>query len=406
MTGARHRVCVVTGSRAEYGLLAPVLDEAARRAALDVRLLVTGTHLSRRHGLTEREILADGRRIDARVDLDLTDDSRAGVARALGRAVTGLADALARIEPEVVVLLGDRWEILAAAQAALVLRIPVAHVHGGEVTTGAFDDAIRHAVTKMSHLHFVAAPEYGHRVVQMGEDPARVVVTGALGVDLARATPEVPRDRLAAELGVALGTPLLCLTHHPTTLGDGAPAREIAEVLAAVEAVEAAHPGTTTVCTGSNADPSGREVEDAVRAWVAAAPARRAFRASLGRARYAALVRHADAVVGNSSSGIIEAPSLGTPTVNVGPRQDGRLRAASVRDAACERASVAAAIEAAIAGGRRAEWPSPYDCGGGAAARIVDVLERWLRDGALRGARKEFRDATAATTGPAAGAPR
>ena len=395
MSGDRHRVCVVTGSRAEYGLLAPVLDEAARRAALDVRLVVTGTHLSARHGLTEREILADGRHIDARVDLDLADDSRLGVARALGGAVRGLADALARLEPEVVVLLGDRWEILAAAQAALVLRIPVAHVHGGEVTTGAFDDAIRHAITKMSHLHFVAAAEYGRRVVQMGEDPDRVVVTGALGVDLARATPPVPRDRLATEIGIALGSPLVCLTHHPTTLGDGAPSREIAEVLAAVEAVEASHPDAATVCTGTNADPAGREVGDAIRSWVAAAPRRRALHASLGRARYAALVRHADVVVGNSSSGIIEAPVLGTPTVNVGARQHGRLRAASVRDVACERAAIAGALEAAIAGGRRDAWPSPYDGGGGAAVRIVDVLERWLRDGALRGAHKDFHDAGA-----------
>jgi len=394
VSGTRHRVCVLTGSRAEYGLLAPVLDELARRPALEVRLLVTGTHLSVRHGLTEREILADGRRIDARVDLDLDDDSRLGVARALGGAVTRLAEALALLEPDVLVVLGDRWEVLAAAQAALVLRIPVAHLHGGELTAGAFDDAIRHAVTKMSHLHFVAAPEYARRVVAMGEAPERVVVTGALGVDLARATPAVSRERLAAEVGIPLGTPLVCLTHHPTTLGHGPPSREIAEVLAALETLEAWHPGTTTVCTGTNADPAGREVGEALRAWVAAAPARRALHASLGRARYTALVRLADVVVGNSSSGIIEAPVLGTPSVNVGPRQDGRLRAASVREAACERGAIADAIRAALAEPRRDAWPSPYDGGGGAAARIAEVLERWLTDGSLRGARKEFHDAT------------
>jgi UDP-N-acetylglucosamine 2-epimerase (non-hydrolysing) len=367
-----RRVCVVTGTRADYGHLYWVLRELDADPRTDLQLVVTGAHLMERFGATVRQIEDDGFVVVARVPMDLSADSPLAVAGALAAATSGLADAFAQLQPDVVVLLGDRYEELAAAQAALILGIPVAHLHGGETTEGAFDEAIRHSVTKMSHLHFVAAEEYGRRVRQLGEDPARVHVVGAPGLDHLRRTELAGRDELEEFLGIALVAPVLLVTYHPETLGDDGGRAGLGALLGAIDDLGAA----TVVVTGVNADPGHGPLSAALHDFVAVDPARRRMVESLGQRRYLGLMAICDAVVGNSSSGLIEAPALRAPTVNVGDRQKGRLRAASVVDCGPERGGVAAALRRVLDPAFRASLPGqPSRYGiGDAAVRIREVL--------------------------------
>lgn len=386
-----RRICVVTGSRAEYGLLYWLLDGLRADPETELRLLVTGTHLAERFGHTVDAIEADGFAVDVRVGLDLDDDSRLGTCRALGQAVGGMAEALEVLAPDIVVVQGDRFEMLAAAQAALVLGIPVAHTHGGESTEGTMDDAIRHAITKMAHLHFVAAEAYARRVVQMGEAPERVFTVGAPGLDAVARLDFMSRTELEDDLGFDLGGLCLVVTYHPATLGARPPAAAAAELVAALDGVH----GARMVFTGVNADPDNRAVETVLRDYAEAHPERARLVASLGQQRYLSLVRHAGAVVGNSSSGIVEAPALGTPTVNVGPRQDGRLRAASVIDCAEQRADIRRAVERAVSPAFRlglAGMVPPYG-GAGASQAILDALKAVSLEGLLE---KRFHDLEAA----------
>lgn len=368
-----RRIAVVTGTRADYGLLRWTMSQIAERDGLELRVIATGTHWSEEFGSTHREITSDGFAIDERVDMLSDLDSALGMARSTGVATTLLADALSRLEPDLVLVLGDRFEILAATQAALLLGIPVAHIAGGEITEGAVDDAIRHAITKMSHLHFTAAEEYRQRVIQMGEDPARVFRVGAVGLDNLERLPLLDESALAQSLGVELRHPLALCTFHPETLAGVAPGDALRPLFGAIEAL----PPLQVIITKANADAGGREINEHLEAFAAAHPDRVAVFASLGQVRYLSLMTLADVVVGNSSSGILEAPSAGTPTVNIGDRQKGRLRAPSVIDVPNERDAIREAIEAAltdeaqrVAALRRSPFGSP-----GAAAAIVDVLE-------------------------------
>ncbi len=339
-----RKICVVTGTRAEYGLLAPLMSLLKQDPKIDFQLVVTGSHLSAQHGSTIKFIEQDGFVADARVDLDLKDDSALGVAHALGRATSQIADAFTNLKPDLVVVLGDRYEILGATQAALILGIPIAHIHGGEVTTGAFDDSIRHAITKMSNLHFCAAEEYQNRLIQLGESPQTVFNVGALGIDVLLNLEKMTRDDLVSVVGVALGSPLLLITVHPTTRSDMSIPEEIEELLSALENFAE----STIVFTGVNADPGHLQVNNAIKKFVAADPLRRVVHDSLGQKNYLNLMRVADVIIGNSSSGIIEAPALHVPTINIGTRQDGRLRADSIIDCKFERNKIRTAIETAI----------------------------------------------------------
>jgi UDP-N-acetylglucosamine 2-epimerase (non-hydrolysing) len=378
-----RRVAVVTGSRAEFGLLRWLIEDLRDDARADLRLIVTGAHLSGTHGATASEIRAAGIPIAEEVDLDLADDSPLGVARsaALGRA--GIAAALQRTRPDVLVVLGDRYEILSAAEAALVLRIPVAHVHGGETTEGAIDEAIRHAVTKMSHLHFVAAEDYRRRVIQLGEAPERVWTVGALGLDSIDRLPPLRDDDLTALLGGwDPGPSPVLLTYHPATLGDVDPAAGAAAVLEALDAAG----DRRVLATEANADAGGQAVNAVLRAWAAARDGRARVVTSLGQRGYLTVMRRAGVVVGNSSSGILEAPALGVPTVNVGDRQRGRLRAPSVIDVAEDSDAIRDGVRRALA---RTWSPStPYGTPG-ASARIRETLLTHPLDGLLR---KRFHD--------------
>ena len=366
-------IAVVTGTRADYGLLRWTMAEIAAHNGLRLRLIVTGSHLSPAFGETWRAIVDDGFSVDERVEILDDDDSALGTARSLARATSGIAEALGRIRPDLVLLLGDRYEILGAASAALLLGIPIAHIAGGEVTEGAFDDAIRHAITKMAVLHFPAADEYRRRIIQLGEDPERVTTVGASGFDNFERLDLLDREQLAAELGIPLDSrPLAACTFHPETLAEVTPEQALAPLFEALAAL----PALQVVFTKANADTGGRRINELIDGFVAENPGRMWAFASLGQVGYLSLLRAADVVIGNSSSGIIEAPAAGTPTVNIGDRQAGRLRAPSILDVADDAAQIRAAIELALSPDLRvlaARRESPYGSPG-AARLIVDRL--------------------------------
>lgn len=383
-----RRICVVTGSRAEYGLLRWVMEGIRSAQDLELRVVATGMHLSPEFGLTYREIESDGFSIDAKVEMLLGSDTPAGIAKSMGLGLIGFADALRGIDPDLLVVLGDRFEIFSAVAAALVARIPVAHLHGGEVTEGAFDDAIRHSITKMSHFHFVAAEEYGRRVVQLGEDPSRVHVVGGLGIDGIKRLPLLGRAELERRLGFSLGARSVLVTFHPATLDSASPADQMRELLAALDGLA----DTRIVFTMPNADTAGRALFDIVNEYVAARPNARTY-TSLGQLAYLSCMREADAVVGNSSSGLLEAPTFRKPTVNIGDRQSGRLKAASVIDCAPDRRSISAALAKALSPEFAAvlrDVKNPYG-DGGASERIVEVIRHAPLENAWQ---KSFHDIT------------
>lgn len=379
----KRTVCVVTGSRAEYGLLHWLMKEIEGHAGLILQVAATGMHLSPEFGCTYRAIEADGLRIDAKVEMLLSSDTPVGIAKSMGLGTIGFADAFDRLKPDIVVVLGDRFEILCAVQAALVARIPVAHLHGGETTEGAVDESIRHAITKMAHLHFTAAPEYRDRVVQMGEDPARVFDFGPAAIDSVRRLQLLDREALQAEIGFRFGARNLLVTFHPVTLEHASSADQFNALLAALDGL----PGDThLIFTKPNADTDGRVIGALIDGYVQRQPSRAAAYTSLGQLRYLSAMCHVDGVVGNSSSGIIEAPILGVPTVNIGDRQKGRARAASVIDCAPDRASIEAALEHLYSPAFREGARLAADLFGEAAVapRITEVLASHPLEGILK----------------------
>ena len=343
--GPKRKVCVVTGSRADYGLLLWIMKGIAAEPAFELQVAVTGSHLTHEFGMTQREIESDGFAINARVDALVSGESPAATAKSIGLGVMGFGDAFARLQPDIVVLLGDRYEILAAAQAALVAKIPLAHIAGGDVTEGAFDDSIRHSITKLSHLHFVTNAVSEARVRQLGEDPRHVHNVGSPGLDTLRHTELLDRKTLEAELGMQFRQRNLLVTFHPVTLEPGT---SLPQLSALLDALDSMGNEIGIVFTGSNADPEGRTFNRAVSSYIASRPNCRFFD-SLGQQRYLSVMQHVDVVVGNSSSGIYEAPSLRKPSVNIGDRQKGRLRAASVIDCEPRAEAIAHAVRTAFA---------------------------------------------------------
>ena len=339
-----RKICVVTGTRAEYGLLRRLLLILKNDPQIELQLVVTGSHLSPSHGMTVDEIESDGFVPVAKLSVDLSDDSKLATVKAMADVTSQIAETLSSLNPYVVVLLGDRYEILATAQAALILDIPVAHIHGGEITSGAFDDSIRHAITKLSSLHFVAAEDYARRVVQLGEQPSSVFNVGSLGVENALANKLLNRSDLSEALNVELESPILLVTYHPTTRSTMSVTEEIDQVLSALENFSYC----TIVFTGVNADPGNAEVSTRIAKFVQSDTRLRSLHASLGQTKYLSLLNLCDVVIGNSSSGIIEAPAFGKPTVNIGNRQDGRLRASSIIDVGVAKQEIQTAIETAL----------------------------------------------------------
>jgi UDP-hydrolysing UDP-N-acetyl-D-glucosamine 2-epimerase len=368
----RRKICIVTGTRADYGLLYWLIHELHQAPGVDLQLIATGMHLSPEFGETWRVIQSDGFALAAKVDMLLSGDSPVAITKSMGLATIGFAEQFDRLAPDIVVVLGDRFEILAAAQAAMVARIPIAHIQGGEATEGLIDEAIRHSLTKMAQLHFTAADAYSRRVIQLGEVPERVFNTGALGLDNIRRLTLLERDELARQLDIELRTPLISVTYHPVTLSHQDPAEPMAELLAALDAF----PQASVVLSKGNADTNGRVINGMIDAFVARRPDRTMAATSLGQLRYLSLLQHADVVLGNSSSGILEAPASGTPTVNVGDRQRGRLRSPSVIDCAERTADIVAALHQALSPDMQevaARRQSPFGTGG-AAERMCDIL--------------------------------
>lgn len=369
-----RKVCVVTGTRAEYGLLYWLMKEIAADPELELQLVATGTHLSPEFGLTYRVIEQDGFLIDAKVEMLLSSDTPVGITKSVGLAVIGFADALERLKPDFMVVLGDRYEILAAAQAALIARVPLAHIHGGETTEGAIDESIRHAVTKMSQLHFVAAGQYRNRVIQLGERPETVHDVGGLGIENLKRLKLMDRGALEDSIGFSLGETSFMVTYHPATLGQLPPAVAMQALLDALDRF----PQAQVIITKPNSDADGRILAEMVDRYAESRKGRVALFTSMGQLRYLSALRQVDVVIGNSSSGIIEAPACRVPTVNIGERQSGRLKAASVIDCgesvdAIER-SIREAISPAFQDKAR-EAVSLYG-DGGSALKIKEELKK------------------------------
>jgi UDP-hydrolysing UDP-N-acetyl-D-glucosamine 2-epimerase len=370
MSARPRTIAVATVARSDWGHLGPVLT--ALRAAPDVRLLlfVGGTHLAEAFGRSVELIEAEGWPIAERVEMLEPSDAPEAIATSIGRGVAGFGRAYARHRPDLLVVLGDRFEMLSAAAAALPFVLPVAHLHGGEVTEGAIDNQIRHAITKCAHLHFVSAEPHARRVAAMGEEPWRIHNVGAPGLDRIRTARLLPRAELARRLDLTEGDRWLIVTYHPATLEYQDTARHTDELLAAFEKVDA-----TCVVTYPNADTAGRTIIARLEEFAGRHDRVRLAR-NLGDDVYLSLLRHADAMVGNSSSGLIEAPSFELPVVNVGARQSGRLRAANVVDVGPDRDEILAGIDAALAPTFREGLrglKNPYG-DGHAAERIVHVL--------------------------------
>ncbi|WP_455592376.1 UDP-N-acetylglucosamine 2-epimerase [Bacteroides sp.] len=321
-----RKICVVTGSRAEYGLLSSLMVAIKNDNELLLQVIATNMHLSPEFGLTYKEIENDGFHIDKKVEMLLSSDRANATTKSVGLAMIGFADAFEDLKPDLVVVLGDRFEILAAASAALFYKIPVAHLHGGEITEGAYDDSIRHAITKMSHLHFTSTEEYRRRVIQLGEQPDRVFNVGAIGVENIKLTPLLSKTELEKSLSFQLGEKSLLVTFHPVTLEHSTAEMQCQNLLDALEYF----PEYRIIFTLPNSDTDGRIIVQKIHEFTLKHSGRSIAFTSLGKIRYLSTLQYISAVIGNSSSGIIEVPSFGIPTLNIGDRQKGRIAADSV----------------------------------------------------------------------------
>lgn len=321
-----RKVCFITGSRAEYGLLSGLMKAVQSDSDMVLQIIATNMHLSPEFGLTYREIEKDGLSIDKKVNMLLSSDTANGTAKSVGLGTIGFADAFDDLQPDVLVVLGDRYEILSAVSTALFYKIPVAHLHGGEISEGAYDDCIRHAVTKMSHLHFTSTEEYRQRVIQLGEQPERVFNVGAIGIENIKQVPLMSKEELEADLNFKLGEKSFLVTYHPVTLENSTAENQINHLLAALEQF----PDYQVIFTYPNSDTDGRIIIERINQFVERYHNRSMAISSLGLRRYLSALKQVTAVLGNSSSGIIEVPSFGIPTLNIGDRQKGRIAAESV----------------------------------------------------------------------------
>jgi GDP/UDP-N,N'-diacetylbacillosamine 2-epimerase (hydrolysing) len=376
-----RKICVITGTRAEYGLLRWIIQGIKEDSDLTLQIIATGMHMSPEFGLTYRTIEQDGFEIDRKVEMLTSSDTSVGIAKSMGLGMIGFADALNELRPDLIIVLGDRFEIFSAVSAALIARIPVAHIHGGEATEGLIDESIRHSITKMSHLHFVAAEEYRQRVIQLGEQPNRVFLVGGPGIDSINRLNLLNRVELEDAIDFKLGLKNLLITFHPVTLEIITAEKQLEELLRALADLKDTH----LIFTMPNADTDGRELIKLIQNFVAQHPNARAY-TSLGQLRYLSCVAQVDGVVGNSSSGLVEVPSFKKGTINIGDRQRGRLQAESVINCEPEHNSIAAALNELYSSrfqtGLR-QVINPYG-NGGASESIVSVIKQFSLDGILK----------------------
>ena len=373
MIASHRKICVVTGTRAEYGLLRWVINGIDNSHVLDLQLVVTGMHLSPEFGLTVNDIESDGYLINRKVEMLLSSDTPVGITKSMGLGLIGFADVFNQLQPDLLLLLGDRYEIFTAAAAAMIARIPIAHLHGGESTEGLIDEPIRHSVTKMSHLHFVAADQYRNRVIQLGEKPENVYKVGGLGIDNIHRLNLLSLSQLEKSIDFKFLKRNLLITFHPVTLEQDTSSNQMNELLSVLNTMN----DVGLIFTMPNADTDGRILFKQINAFCELHSNACAF-TSLGQLRYLSCIKYVDGVVGNSSSGLAEVPSFFKGTINIGDRQKGRLRAESVVDCSPDRNSIKEAINILFSPKFQEKLPStknPYG-DGGASQAIVNILER------------------------------
>jgi GDP/UDP-N,N'-diacetylbacillosamine 2-epimerase (hydrolysing) len=382
----KKKICVITGSRAEYGLLKWVMKGIYEDSSSILQILVTGSHLSDTHGLTYKTIENDGFNIDEKVEILSDSDAPIDIAKSMGHGFIGFADALNKLCPDLIVVLGDRYEIFSAVSTALVMNIPVAHLHGGEVTEGAIDESLRHSITKMSHLHFVATDEYRQRVIQLGEDPNNVFKVGGLGIDNIKKIDLLDKKSLEAELEFSLGDKNLLITFHPVTLEKGLAEIHAKELLKSLKKLK----NTNLIFTMPNADADGNKIMQLIEDFVSKHNNAAVYK-SLGQLLYLSCLAHMDGVVGNSSSGLTEAPSFKIGTINIGNRQKGRIQATSVINCEAESSSISNAINTLYSTPFQENLKlvkNPYG-EGGASAKIVSKICSIFIEGLIK---KRFYD--------------
>lgn len=368
----KRKICVITGTRAEYGLLYWLLKEIEKSSTLQLQLLVTGMHLSFEFGLTYK-IIEEEFHIDKKIDMKLTSDSSIEINRSMGNAQVGFAQAYEELKPDIIVLLGDRYEIFTAASAAMISRIPIAHIHGGELTEGLIDEAIRHSITKMSHLHFTSTKTYQKRVIQLGEQPNHVFHVGALGIESIKKLQLLDKEAFEESIDFKLNQKNLLVTFHPVTLENATAKEQFQALLDALDALN----HTNIIFTKANSDMNGRIINTMIDAYVKKNSQHSIAFESLGQLRYLSALQFVDGVVGNSSSGLLEAPSFQIGTINIGDRQKGRIKADSIIDCLPETKSILSALHKLYSDAFTKQLPSvtnPYD-NGNSSQKIVKVLE-------------------------------
>ena len=383
----KPKICVVTGTRAEYGLLRWLMDGINKSTKLDLQIVATGMHLSPEFGLTYKEIEKDGFKIDRKIEMLLSSDTPSAISKSTGLGLFGMADAYKYLNPDIVIVLGDRFEILAASLASLFATIPIAHIHGGETTVGAFDEAIRHSITKMAWWHFVAADEYEKRVIQLGEDPKRVFNVGGLGVDAIKKTSLLSKDELMIKTGIKFGKKNLLITYHPVTLENKTSQQDIKSLLDVLCEIKDIY----LIFTMPNADSDGRIIKKMINDFVFNQSERSISFTSMGSLNYLSTLQYVDGVIGNSSSGLAEAPTFKIGSINIGDRQKGRLKAGSVIDCEPTKKSIKLAIDKLYGQKFQKDLPSvrnPYG-DGDAIEKIINILSNNPIPGEIK---KDFYD--------------
>lgn len=382
----KRKICVVSTSRADYGLLFWLLKEIEKSRFLELSLVLSGSHLEERLGLTYKEVQRDFKHF-YKVPLGLENDDETALCLAFSAGVAGFSKVLEQIKPDIMVLLGDRYEMLSAGIAGMLRAVPLAHIHGGESTQGAIDEGIRHALTKMSHIHFCATSLYKRRIIQLGENPARVYNVGGLGVENIKRLELLSKKDFENSLGFRLGKKNILVTFHPQTIEKKSASKQFSQILNALDSLKDTH----FIFTGANADNGGKIINEMAQSYCFKNPEKAIFAISLGQLRYLSAIKHADIVLGNSSSGISEAPSLKKATINIGNRQKGRIKAPSIIDAKCDKSAILKAIKKAYSKDFQAKLKSvknPYGSGF-ASKKIIKVLENIKLNGILK---KKFYD--------------
>lgn len=364
------KIAIVTGSRAEYGLLRPLIKAINLDSDFELQLIVSAMHLSKEFGYTVSEIIADGFPIVRKIECLLSSDTAIGISKSMALALSGFSDAYQELNPDFVILLGDRTEIFSAAIAAMTANIPIGHIHGGETTEGAYDEGIRHAITKLSYLHFTSAEEYRKRVIQLGENPNRVFNVGAIGLDSIKKLNLLNKIEFEKSINFKLNEKNILVTYHPVTLENISPEEGFNNILSSLDQQENTH----IIFTFANSDKNGRIINDMIKKYVSHHSEKSIYFKSLGQLRYLSALNYVDMVIGNSSSGIIEVPQFNIPTINIGDRQKGRLMGPTIFNCNTDINNLLNKIELAFSFDKSKEYKQPYG-NGTATEQIINILK-------------------------------